>query len=167
MKRFLKYFFGLMLLLPVTQTAIADSNYLLTVQAIIDSNEAPEGVVFEIVSKDRQYLDWALPETKRLSAQLRDRFPKLDIAIVSHGSEQFALTEKQLADNAALNATLKSLAESNIQLHVCATHAERKGVAAEEFSKLVDVAAEGPAQINDYIKLGYLRIKLVKTANPG
>jgi intracellular sulfur oxidation DsrE/DsrF family protein len=167
MKRFIKYFIASVLLILLPLMAIADIDYLASVQSIIDSHEAPDGVVFEIVSKDRQYLDWALPEAKRLSAQLRDRFPRLEIAIVSHGSEQFALSEKQLAGNAALNATVKSLVDSDVQLHVCATHAERNGVSAEEFSQLVDVAAEGPAQINDYIKLGYLRIKLVKTAIPG
>lgn len=56
---------------------------------------------------------------------------------------------------------------SEVQLQVCATHAERKAVAAEDFSKLVDAVADGPAQINDYIKRGYVRIRIVKTANPG
>ena len=162
MKRFIAYFFCLILFILLPLTAIADSNYLDSVQAIIDSGEAPEGVVFEIVSRDKQYLDWALPETKRLSMQLRDSFPQLDIAIVTHGVEQFALTKNQLATNTGLNNTVKSLLDSDVQLHVCGTYAERKGVEAEEFSELVDVAAEGPAQINDYIKLGYLRIKIVK-----
>jgi len=40
-------------------------------------------------------------------------------------------------------------------------------VEAEDFSKLVDAVADGPAQINDYIKRGYVRIRIVKTANPG
>jgi hypothetical protein len=40
-------------------------------------------------------------------------------------------------------------------------------VAAEDFSKLVDAVADGPAQINDYIKRGYVRIRFVKTAKPG
>jgi len=155
----------LVILLPLA--ANADSSYMSSVQTIIDNGEAPEGVVFEIVSGDKHYLDWALPEAKRVSSQLRDRFPTLDIAIVSHGSEQFDLTQKQLSDNAPLNNTVKSLIDNNIEVHVCGTHAERKGVDAEEFSKLVDVAAEGPAQINDYIKLGYVRIKIVKTAKPG
>jgi len=162
MKRFVVYLFWLMLFIQLPLTAIAGSNYPANVQAIIDNGEAPEGVVFEIVSGDKQYLDWAMPEAKRLSAQLRDRFPKLDIVIVSHGAEQFALTKKQLAGNTALNDTVKSLIDSDVQVHVCGTHAERKGIEAEEFSELVDVAAEGPAQINDYIKLGYLRIKIVK-----
>jgi intracellular sulfur oxidation DsrE/DsrF family protein len=167
MKRFVEYVFHFMLLIQIPLTAYADSSYLASVQSIIDSGEAPEGVVFEIVSRDKNYLDWALPEAKRASSQLRDRFPKLDIAIVTHGSEQFALTQHQLVDNVPLNNTVKSLIDNDIQLYVCGTHAERKGVEAEEFSKLVDVAAEGPAQINDYIKLGYVRIKIVKTAKPG
>ena len=40
-----------------------------------------------------------------------------------------------------------------------ALHRE-KGVEPEDFSERVDVAAEGPAQINDYVKLGYIRIRI-------
>jgi intracellular sulfur oxidation DsrE/DsrF family protein len=162
---FIKNLLCLMLVIQFTPIAVAANNYLNSVQSIIDSGEAPEGVVFEIVSGNKHYLDWALPEAKRLSEQLRDKFHGLEIVVVTHGSEQFALTAERLAVNAPLNATLESLSENDIQVHVCGTHAERKGVEAEEFSKLVDVAAEAPAQINDYIKLGYLRIKIVKPGN--
>jgi intracellular sulfur oxidation DsrE/DsrF family protein len=163
MKRLVDALFVLILFSQLPLSAIAADSYLVSVQAIVDSTQAPEGVVFEIVSKDKQYLDWALPETEKLSRQLRTRFPALDIVIVTHGAEQFALTKTQLANNAPLNSTLTSLSNSNIEVHVCGTHAERKGVEAEDFSKLVDVAAEGPAQINDYIKLGYVRIRIVKS----
>ena len=162
MKHFVKFLFLFMLFIHLPVSSIADNSYLASVQAIIDNGKTPEGVVFEIVNRDKQYLNWALPEAERLSSQLRNKFPSLDIAIVTHGSEQFALTKVQLAKNAALNDTVMSLNKSDVQVHVCGTHAERKGVAAEEFSELVDVTAEGPAQINDYIKLGYEKIRLVK-----
>ena len=162
MKRIPRSLIPLILLLQLPVIAFASSSHLTKVQKLLDDIEAPEGVVFEISNKDRNFLDWALPEAERLSKQLRARFPGLDIAIVTHGSEQFALTRKQLAGNAPLNDQLKSLADSDIQVHVCGTHAEWKKVDAEEFTELVDVSAEGPAQINDYIKLGYVKIKITK-----
>lgn len=155
-------FFMFLLLLQLPATVLAGNNYLSKVQGLLDSSEAPDGVVFEIANKDKNYLGWAMPEAERLSKQLRAKFPELDIAIVTHGSEQFALTKKQLENNTHLKDQLKSLMDSDIQIHVCGTHAEWKKVDAEEFTELVDVAAEGPAQINDYIKLGYVKIKITK-----
>jgi len=154
--------FLLLVLFQLSLNALAGSGQQSRVQLIIDSNKAPEGVVFEIVNRDKHYLDWALKEAEGLSQQLRKKYPQLDIAIVSHGSEQFALTRKQLGNNAPLNTVVKSLVESDIDIHVCGTYAEYKGVDASEFSELVNVAAEGPAQIKDYLKLGYIKIKLVK-----
>ena len=162
MKHALRILIPFMLLLQLPAAVFASNSYLNKVQKLLDSNETPDGVVFEISNKDRHYLDWAMPEAERLSKQLRARFPTLDIAIVTHGSEQFALTKKRLAGNAPLKDQLKSLVDSDIQVHVCGTHAEWKNVEAEEFTELVDVSAEGPAQINDYIKLGYVKIKITK-----
>jgi sulfur relay (sulfurtransferase) complex TusBCD TusD component (DsrE family) len=45
--------------------------------------------------------------------------------------------------------------EEGVPVHVCGTHAEWRGVTAEQFPEYVDVAAAGPAQINDYRALGY------------
>jgi len=89
----------LLLLIQLPLTAFAGGSASGEVQALIDRAEAPEGVVFEIVSAQSRYLDWALPEAARLSMRLRDAFPGLDIAIVSHGTEQFALTRERLEHN--------------------------------------------------------------------
>ena len=150
--------FIISLLIPVI--VVASSNNIDQVQLLIDKGVAPEGVVFEIANKDKKFLDWALQEAEKSSKILLNKFPGLDIAVVTHGSEQFALTKQQLEHNTPLNDVLKSIVNSNIQVHVCGTHAERKGVEPEDFSELVDVAAEGPAQINDYVKLGYIRIRI-------
>ena len=151
-------------LLCIASASIAQpqASYKTQIATLLQQTLAPEGVVFEIVNRDKHYLNWALPEAQRLSSQLRHKFPLLDIVIVSHGSEMFALTKQSLASNPQLNTLLQSLVKQNIDLHVCGTLAENRSVEPEAFTELVDVAAEGPAQINDYIKLGYLRIKLVK-----
>ncbi len=156
------YLFLVLVFIQLAGYALAGSAQQSHVQLIIDANKAPEGVVFEIVNRDKHYLDWALKEAEFLSQKLRNKYPQLDIAIVSHGSEQFALMSDKLTINAPLHMLVKSLAESDINIHVCGTYAEHKGVDASEFSELVNVAAEGPAQIKDYLKLGYIKITLVK-----
>ncbi len=149
----------LLLLLLLFVSTLAQA-YQSQIEQILQSSSTPEGVVFEIVHRDRQYLDWALPEVDRLSQQLRARFPTLEIAVVSHGSEQFALTRKHLKKNAHLDAALDKMQQANIEVHVCGTYAEYKGYESEAFSPKVNVAAEGPAQIKDYIALGYIHIRL-------
>jgi len=156
------YLFLLLVLFQMAGNAHAGSTQQSRVQLIIDAEKAPEGVVFEIINKDKHYLDWALKEAEFLSQKLHKKYPQLDIAIVSHGSEQFALMSEKLNNNEPLHMLVKSLVESDINIHVCGTYAEHKGVDASEFSELVNVAAEGPAQISDYLKLGYIRITLLK-----
>jgi len=154
--------FSLLLLFQLPVVALTESNQLLRVQSIIDSGTAPEGVVFEIVNRDTEYLDWALKEVEVLTQKLHIKYPHLDIAIVSHGPEQFALMDRNLNLNVPLKTLVMSLVNKDIDIHVCGTYAEYKGVDPVEFSKLVNVSAEGPAQLSDYIKLGYVRIKIIK-----
>ena len=162
MNPLIKLIYILMLCLQLSSGALAVSSYVEDIQLLLNSNQAPEGVVFEIVNRDKLYLDWALKETDDLSVRLRHKFPHLDIAIVSHGSEQFALKQSRLQSNESLHDIVKSLVKRDIDIHVCGTLAERKGVDIKEFSALVNVSAEGPAQINDYIMLGYIKIKITK-----
>ena len=159
MPKLIKFTSAICLLLLSTVLHAA-SGYQEKVQQLIDSGLEPEGVVFEIVSGDKKALNWAFPIVLDLSKQLRSKYPKLDIAVVSHGSEQFALTREQLSLNQTLQDQLATLSDTEVSVHVCGTLAEWRGVEASEFTELVDVAAEGPAQINDYIKLGYVPIRI-------
>jgi intracellular sulfur oxidation DsrE/DsrF family protein len=142
---------------------MADVDYRSQVDAIVAGNEAPEGVVFEIIDRDWEYLDRAMPEIQELVSKLRERFPSIDIAVVSHGFEQFGLTTPQLNANEPLKKSVQSLVDSDIPVHVCGTFADWQGVDQSSFHKLVDVSPAGPAQINDYISLGY--VKVVVTSN--
>ncbi len=62
------------------------------IEKILSLKTAPTGIVFEIVTGAANSLEWALPKTQAYIKKLRTRFPQLDIAIVTHGNEQFALT---------------------------------------------------------------------------
>ena len=140
--------------LPVSATGYHEH-----VDSIIAESEAPEGIVFEIVTGDPDGLRWALPEAKKAIDKLRAKFPGLDIAVVTHGREQFALQKKYKENFKQVHSLTESLVkDSGVDLHVCGTYAEWHNVAANEFAEYADVAAAGPAQINDYVKLGYTKI---------
>lgn len=118
--------------------------------------QAPAGVVFEIVSDEADLLGELLPSVKADIIKLRQRFPGLPVAIVSHGSEQFALSSKNYSAGQRTHDMVKSLVRSDkVDVHVCATHAGWYGVSAEEFPDYVDVTAAGPVLIDDYEAIGY------------
>jgi hypothetical protein len=64
------------------------------VDSILAKKQAPAGIVFEIVSDEDDLLDRLLPVVKSDIKKLRNRFPDLPIAIVTHGKEPFALTSE-------------------------------------------------------------------------
>ena len=47
---------------------------------------------------------------------------------------------------------------SDIPVYVCGTYAGWRGLSDEDFPDYVNVAAAGPAQINDFVALGYSRV---------
>ena len=133
------------------------------VDRIIAREQAPEGVVFEIVSDDDDLLGELLPSVKADIKKLRQRFPDLPIAIVSHGKEQFALTSRNRSSKPEAHDLVKELVSRNdVDVHVCGTHAGWYGVSAEDFPDYVDVSTTGPAQINDYEAIGYELIILTE-----
>ena len=132
-------------------------------EEILQLDEAPSGVVFEIASGDDEHLRWAIPAVQQQIKILRQRFPELSIAVVSHGSEQFALTRDKQKKYEKVHKGIQSLVkDSDVPVHVCGTYADWHGVAESDFPDYVDVAAAGPVQINDYRQLGYLLVELKK-----
>jgi intracellular sulfur oxidation DsrE/DsrF family protein len=129
------------------------------VARLLAGDQAPAGVVFEVVEGSDEALAWALPRIASQIRRLRERFPDLDVAVVSHGAEQFALQHRYREEFAAIHAAVDGLiADSGAQVHVCGAHAGWYGVGPEDFIDSVDVAPSGPAQINQYVELGYERI---------
>lgn len=147
------------IILFTSVTFSADANK--QVDLIVSSKQAPAGIIFEIVTGSANSLEWALPETYGLIKKLRSRFPNLEIAIVTHGKEQFALkTSNRIKHSKIHSLTQQLVQKENIPLHVCGTYAAWNNVSEEEFPEYVDVTAAGPATINDYIALGYILIKI-------
>ena len=140
----------LLLSLPLAACASGTS-----IEKLLASDDVPAGVVIEIVTGDNQGLSWALPQAKAYIKQIRQRFPAIPIAIVTHGREQFALQESKSGTQAKVHSLTRSLQKDHVQLHVCGTYAGWKGLSKEDFPDYVDVAPAGPAQINDYLALDY------------
>jgi len=122
---------------------------------ILTKSETPDGVVFEVIGSDGDYLTKALEKIQNYKKQLQTKFPKLDIAVVSHGSEQFALTSDNAQKYKKAHNSVKRLVASDVPVYICETHASWRDVTAEEFPNYINVASQGPAQIKQYQELGY------------
>jgi intracellular sulfur oxidation DsrE/DsrF family protein len=119
--------------------------------------------VFEISSSDKDALKWAIPRIQQYTNTLRQKFPGLDVAIVSHGREQFVLQKKNSKEYEKVHKAVKELSsKGDVPVHICQTFAAWNDVSPEEFPDYVSVSATGPQQVNDYIELGYALIKLRK-----
>lgn len=138
-------------------TASAEPFY--TVERVLTLDQAPSGVVFELLQGSPQALKWAIPQIRDDIERLRSRFPQLDIAVVSHGKEEFGLSRKAAKELPGIHQAVQDLSSAqNVPVHVCGTHAGWRGLTAEDFPAYIDVAESGPAQISAYVELGYLKI---------
>ena len=130
--------------------------FALSIDDLIAHNKRPTGVVIEIVSGDRTLLNTLLPGLNEDIHRLRKKYPDLPIAIVSHGQEQFMLTNNNRSEAEQTHAIVKQLTNNeNIDVHVCGTYASWFGVSEDDFPDYVDVTPAGPVQINNYEELGY------------
>ena len=126
------------------------------VKPILDLKTPPEGVVIEIITDDEDGMEWVLPKIEGMVKQLRQRFPDIDVAVVSHGAEMFSMLKNASKNYSEVHQGVQSLMkDESVELYVCGTYAGWQGHEDEDFPAYVNVAAVGPAQINDYLNLGY------------
>lgn len=149
--RVIRSIFVLMCLQSLSTPSFANED----LQRILNLPKAPDGVVFEIVESDEEALSYILPKIKKAIEQVRKKFPETEFAVVSHGSEQFALESRYQQSMPEIHRHAQTLVEDEIPVHVCGTHAGWYGVNAEDFPDYVDVAPTGPGQIKLYIEMGY------------
>lgn len=152
------FLFGLFWLLSgVSAMSVASEK---EVEKILQMEAAPEGVVFEVVAGSESYLKNALDDFEVYQEQLKAKFPEIGLAIVSHGSEQFALTTANQEKHADAHSLVKRILTTDVPVVVCGGHAKWRGLSDEDFPDYVEVAASGPAKIRDYQALGYLLVIL-------
>ena len=142
--------------------ASAHANNQQEIQQLLAQKDAPFGVVFEIVEGNGDALQWAMPAVNKYVKQLRERFPDIGLAVVTHGNEQFGLVTSQQKDNAKVHKTVQSLVASDVPVHVCGTHASWRGKEAKDFPDYVDVSPAGPTEIRNYEEMGYVLVELSK-----
>jgi len=148
---------SLLLMIPFS-TAMASNQR--DIEEILALDEAPFGVVFEIVEGSNNALEWAIPLINSFIVQLRGRFPEIDIAVVSHGSEQFGLLKSEAQNMPGVHKAVQSLVSNSVPLHVCGTYASWRDKYSDDFPDYVDVTPAGPTKIRDYQFMGYTLIKI-------
>ena len=159
-KTILFIFLGLSFLQTACSTSANEG-----IELILSSSKPPVGVVFEIASGDDNGFKWAVPKVESYAKQLRNKFPEIKLAVVSHGSEQFSLTKgnrKQYSDTHKKVASL--VKDKGIEVHVCGNFAAGFGVSKNDFVDYITVADRAPGQIKDYEDAGYVVLFVSKPA---
>ena len=133
------------------------------IDKILQADNAPFGVVFEVIESSADELDWIFPRIKSYAEILRKRFPDIGIAVVSHGKEEFGLLKASQNKRKNVHKLVKSLVEDkNIAVHVCGTHASWYDKKPEDFPDYINVSPAGPTEIENYQDMGYTLVVIHK-----
>lgn len=153
----MKKILGLIVALACTQVMAGAKE---DVAFILQAKNPPKGVVFEIATGSENALEWALPQIDAYSKTLREKYPSMDIALVSHGQEEFALLSENKSKFTGVHNAIQSLTQEKIPVHVCSQHAAMQNKTASDFPSYVDVAETGPKKIRDYQRQGYALVRI-------
>lgn len=144
----------------VLTTSISQANQY-SMEKVLALKTAPTGVVFEVVSGNEDYLQTALVDFEEHQKQLKAQFPDIKLAIVSHGSEQFALTTANQQTQSTTHSLVQRLTgDESVPVHICAGHASWRDLKAADFPDYVTVSKSGPGAVRDYQAQGYLLVML-------
>ncbi len=134
------------------------------VNQVLKQDTPPPGIIFTVREYDEDALYWVLPRVEKYLLELRQRYPKLQIAMLSHGDEIVSLTSDNRKNHKTTHNLLQKLVtQHGLLFHVCGTMAEMSGLDPEDFPDYVDVVPYGPSQIEDYQHLGFVLIDLELT----
>jgi intracellular sulfur oxidation DsrE/DsrF family protein len=128
------------------------------VDQVLASDTPPPGVVFDVDEWDNDALQWAVPLIRAYVDRLRARFPDLEIAVVSHGEEEFALMKTARQDYPVVQHDVEELVRDQVAVHVCAGHAVMNGYSENNFVDFVDRVSAGVVTVAEYRRRGYLYI---------
>jgi len=147
------------LLLSSAQLQAEDSQNAALQQLLLE-RQAPDGVVFEIMAWEDRTWDWAAPLLRRYVDQLREKYPGLDIVLISQGAELFDLARRAALRETPALRQLAALGEEGVNIYISGDYAKWKRLGEKDFVDFVDVAESGSALLEDYIELGFVPIKL-------
>lgn len=152
-------------LLPIAFTLLALCNQVKAdadsdVDFISTASKPPTGVIFEVVEGNEKALELALQKINQYSRKLKRAIPSIRLAVVSHGTEQFALLKENQKQYKNTHTKVQSLISDNVPVHVCGTHASWYEFSKKDFPDYVDVTEAGPRKIKEYQRQGYALIKI-------
>ncbi len=123
-----------------------------------------EGVVFLVMEQDEEALNWVLPRVLHYTRQLREKWKKLNIVVLSHGDEMFALQTELKGLHEGLHSLAEQLvSEHDIQIQVCGSYAFFSDISASAFPNYIDVVPSAPAEIENYRLMGFKMVNLELT----
>jgi len=160
MKSSLKLLFvfcSLFFAFPVSAVSTAE-----TIEMLLTNDSPPPGVVFDIDEWDNDALQWAIPLVRSYVDRLRTRFPGLDIVVVSHGDEEFALMKYAEPDFGALHQQVEALVADQVPVHVCAGHAVMSGYSENGFIDSVDKVSAGVETVAEYRLRGFVHVPVLR-----
>lgn len=137
------------------------------VEALLQAEETPDGIVFDIETLDAKALDDLAGYVSFQVKRLKQTFPDVDIAIVSHGVEEFALQKQSQQQYSKLHSNFSKLVDSEgVSVHVCGAVAGLGKLVKEDFPEFVSFSDSGMAQLNDYKDIGYRVITIHSLTDP-
>jgi len=123
---------------------------------LLNSNKQVKGVVFEIVGGDAASLRKSLVRIKSYVYQLRGKYDNINIVILSHGLEEFALLKRAAVENHKLHQQVAKLVNNHkVPVLVDSRFAGMNNVQDKEFIDMVEVIDSAPVQLENYRLKGY------------
>ena len=144
--------------LPIANSAIDENEYpeAPEIEEVLAAKSPPAGVLFNVLEYEEDALEWIVPRIEHYVTLLRQHYPQLEIAIVSHGDEIFALRDEEKWLYKDVHKRIQRLSEQlDVTFHVCGAYAKANGVDESEFPQYVDVVPLATTQIKDYREFGY------------
>jgi len=156
----MKQFLSSWLFVLLTTSALAGKPE--TVDAVLQMQNAPTGVVFRVDEWDHDALQWAVPIIRKDVARLRQRFPDIKLAMVTHGEEEFALMKRAKDVYPGVQKDVKKLVSDDVIVHVCTGHALMNGQSEAGFVEFVDPVPAGADKVAQYMRQGYIYIEVLR-----
>jgi intracellular sulfur oxidation DsrE/DsrF family protein len=117
-------------------------------QQLLQARQAPDGVVFEIMAWEDNSWDWAAPLLRRYVDQLREKYPGLDIVLISQGAELFDLARRAALQETPALRQLAALSAEGVHIYISGDYARWKRLGEKDFVDFVDLAESGPDGID-------------------
>jgi intracellular sulfur oxidation DsrE/DsrF family protein len=147
---------------PVANHGVSKEEFpeLAEIRGMVETGQ-PDGVVFLVMDHDIEAYYWVLPRLERYVRMLREAWPQLPLAVLSHGDEIFSLLARNESEYPSFHQRLRDLVSTyELDVQVCGAYASMSGVDETEFADFVDVVPSAPSQVTDYRHMGYQVVNL-------